>query len=336
VTVQVFDTLDLSPRFRYARGDEFFRSLEWFNCLSATAVSNQPRVYDTGDTALVCCRSGSSLQSLTNFYTPEFGPLGDGRLDGIAERIAADRPVSVQLRFLREPLARALADALKSVGFFVRPYFMYDNWYVRLQGRDFETYLKGRPSQVVNTIRRRRKKLAQAHRHEIVLSHDAERIRHFVEVYESSWKRPEPYPAFIPALARTCASLGILRLGTLYVDAEPAASQLWITTAKKALIYKLAYKDRFRDFSVGSILSFELFRQAINEDGVEEIDYGVGSEPYKKDWMEDKRRLYGLVAYNLRTASGLALAGLEKAKLVLRHIVRRDPAVTLDGEPCRN
>jgi hypothetical protein len=336
MTVHVLDTLDLSPRFRYARGGDFFRSLEWFDCLSATAVSNQPRVYDAGDTALVCCRRGSSLQSLTNFYTPEFGPLGEGRLDGIAERIAMDRPVSVELRFLREPLARALADALKSVGFFVRPYFLYENWYVRLQGRDFETYLNGRPSQVANTIRRRRKKLTAAHRYEIVLSRDAERIQHFVEVYESSWKRPEPYSNFIPALARTCASLGILRLGTLYVDTEPAASQLWITTAKKALIYKLAYKDRFRDFSLGSILSFELFRQAINEDRVEEIDYGVGSEPYKKDWMEDKRRLYGLVAFNLRTASGLALAGLEKAKLALRHIARRDPAVTLNGEQCRN
>ena len=336
MTVHVLDTLDLSPRFRYARGGDFFRSLEWFDCLSATAVSNQPRVYDAGDTALVCCRSGSRLQSLTNFYTPEFGPLGEGRLDGIAERIAMDRPVSVELRFLREPLARALADALKSVGFFVRPYFLYENWYVRLQGRDFETYLNGRPSQLANTIRRRRKKLAAAHRYEIVLSRDAERIQHFVEVYESSWKRPEPYSNFIPSLARTCASLGILRLGTLYVDAEPAASQLWITTAKKALIYKLAYKDRFRDFSVGSILSFELFRQAIEEDRVEEIDYGVGSEPYKKDWMEDKRRLYGLVAFNLKTASGLALAGLEKAKLALRHLARRDPAVTLNGEQCRN
>jgi hypothetical protein len=336
MTVKVLDSLDLSPRFRYAHGADFFRSLEWFHCLAATAVSDPPRVYDAGDTALVCCRSGSGLQSLTNFYTPEFGPLGDGRLAGIVERIAMDRPISVGLRYLNEPVAYELAHALRGAGFFVRPYFMYDNWYVRLQGRDFQTYLSARPSQLTNTIRRRRKKLAAAHRYEIVLSRDAERIQHFIAVYESSWKRPEPYPAFIPTLAQTCASLGILRLGTLYVDGEPAASQVWITTAKKALIYKLAYKDRFRDFSAGSILSFELFRQAIDEDRVEEIDYGVGSEPYKQDWMEDKRRLYGLVGYNLRTASGLALAGLEKTKLALRHIARRDPAVTLDGEPCRN
>jgi CelD/BcsL family acetyltransferase involved in cellulose biosynthesis len=167
------------------------------------------------------------------------------------------------------------------------------------------------------------------------LSRDAERIQDFVAVYATSWKRPEPYPEFIPALAQMCASLGILRLGTLYVDGEPAASQLWITMAKKALIYKLAYKDRFRDFSVGSILSLELFRQAIDEDRVEEIDYGVGSEPYKKDWMEDKRQLYGLAAFNLRTISGLALAGLEKTKQALHDIAHRDPAGPT-GEPCPN
>ena len=84
------------------------------------------------------------------------------------------------------------------------------------------------------------------------------------------------------------------------------------------LIYKLAYKDSLRDYSVGSILSLEMFRQAIDEDRVEEIDYGVGSEPYKRDWMEDRRRLYGLVAFNLRTPSGLVRAGFEKAKLALR------------------
>jgi len=336
MTVQTLDTLDLSSHFRFQHGGDFFRSLEWFHCLSTTAGFDKPRVYDAGDTALVCCRSGSSLQSLTNYYTPEFGPLGQGRLDGITERIAGDRPISVRLAFLPEPLAYSLADGLRRAGFFVRPYFMYENWYVRLGGRDFQRYIKDRPSQLTNTIRRRRKKLAEAHHYEIRLSRDAHSIQDFVAVYESSWKRPEPYADFIPTLARMCASLGILRLGTLYVDGEPAASQLWINTAKKALIYKLAYKERFRAFSVGSILSLELFRQAIDDDRVEELDYGVGSEPYKRDWMESRRGLYGLVAYNLQTARGFALAALEKSKLALRQIAGRGRTTAASGEPCRN
>ena len=323
MTVEVLDSLDLPSNFGYQHGGDFFRSLEWFRCLSATAVTDPPRVYNAGDTALVCCRKGRTLLSLTNYYTPEFGPLGTGGLEDIAERIATDRPASVRLAFLPEGLALTLTEALRNVGFFVRPYFMYENWYVRLQGRDFKGYLEGRPSQIINTIRRRQKRLAKSHRYQILLTRDADRIADFVSVYKDSWKRPEPHRNFIPRLASTCASLGILRLGTLYVDGEPAASQLWITTSKKALIYKLAYKDKFRDFSVGSILSLELFRQAIDEDRVEEVDYGVGSEPYKKDWMEQKRRLFGLVAFNLRNPLGMLLTITEKARLGLRRLAGR-------------
>jgi GNAT acetyltransferase-like protein len=312
------DGIDLPERFGFRQQGDFFRSAEWFRCLHATAVTHPPRVYNAGDSAMVCCWNGRTLESLANYYTVEFGVLGDGQVDAIVERIAADRPSGVRLTFLPEALVDALTPALRSAGFFVRPYFMYENWFVRLNGRDFLRYLAGRPSQTTNTIKRRRKKLAAAHAHEIVLTREADRIRDFVTVYESSWKHAEPHPAFIPTLAATCAALGVLRLGILYVDGAPAAAQLWITTAKKALIYKLAYDERFRDYSVGSILSLEMFRQAIDEDRVEEIDYGVGSEPYKRDWMEDKRRLYGLAAFNLRTPLGLFRAGVERAKLALR------------------
>jgi hypothetical protein len=318
VMVEVLDSIQLPARFGFREHGEFFRSVEWFRCLHATAVRHPPRVYNAGDAAMVCCWNGSTLESLANYYTAEFGLLGDGQIDAIAERIAIDRPTSVRLTFLPEALADALTQALARVGFFVRPYFMYENWFVHLHGRDFQSYMAGRPSQTTNTIKRRRKKLANSHAYEIVLSRDADRIGDFVAVYEESWKRAEPHPEFIPTLGRTCASLGILRLGILYVDGAPAASQLWITTAKKALIYKLAYREKFREYSVGSILSLEMFRQAIDEDRVEEIDYGVGSETYKRDWMEDRRRVYGLLAFNLRTPAGLFRAGVERAKLALR------------------
>jgi hypothetical protein len=328
--VEAIDAIDLPERFGFRRQGDFFRSAEWFRCLHATAVTHRPRVYHAGDAAMVCCWNGRTLESLANYYTPEFGVLGDGQVDAIVERIATDRPTGVRLTFLPEALADALTPALTRAGFFVRPYFMYENWFVRLEGRDFQRYLSGRPSQTTNTIKRRRKKLAAAHAHEIVLTREADRIGDFISVYEQSWKHAEPHPKFIPTLAATCASLGILRLGILYVDGTPAAAQLWITTAKKALIYKLAYKDSLRDYSVGSILSLEMFRQAIDEDRVEEIDYGVGSEPYKRDWMEDKRRLYGLVAFNLRTPSGLVRAGVEKAKLTLRRLPLRRGAKDQD------
>jgi hypothetical protein len=191
---------------------------------------------------------------------------------------------------------------------------MFDNWYLALKGRTFDQYFASRPSRLVSTIKRRRRKLEAQHTVRVTLDVTPERIRDFITVYERSWKRPEPYPDFIPALAATCARLGVLRLGILDVDGVPAAAQLWITAGRKSVIYKLAYDDAYLDFSVGSILSSEMFRHAIDVDHVQEIDYGVGSEPYKRDWMEEKRELHGVIAHNLATPLGIGSAAVEKAR----------------------
>jgi hypothetical protein len=322
-TALKLDSLDLPRAFDFQAHGDFFRSSEWFRCLHTTSGQGIPRAFVSGELALICTREGSTLHGLTNFYTQEFGPVGRGDLRAIARAIADDHPVTVKLQYLRDADCDRMAAALRDVDFFVRPYFMYENWHVELAGRSFAEYLKGRPSQLRNTIERRRKKLAAAHRYAVTLSSKPDRVNDFIAVYERSWKRPEPYPMFIPALAETCAALGILRLGLLYVDDEPAAAQFWITTPKKALIYKLAYDERWKHFSVGSILSLAMFRQAIEDDCVEEIDYGVGSEPYKRDWMERKRDVCGLIAFSMRTARGVCLAGLERAKLAVNLARRR-------------
>ena len=138
-----------------------------------------------------------------------------------------------------------------------------NNWYLLLNGRTFNQYLATRPSRLVSTIKRRRRKLEAQHSVRVTIDVTPERVRDFIMVYELSWKRPEPYPDFIPTLATTCARLGVLRLGVLDVDGVPAAAQLWITTGRKSVIYKLAYDDAYVDFSVGSILSSEMFRYAM-------------------------------------------------------------------------
>ena len=85
------------------------------------------------------------------------------------------------------------------------------------------------------------------------------------------------------------------------------ASQIWLLSGLKAIIYKLAYDEVFKAFSVGSILTNEMAKVILKNDRVEEIDYGIGSEPYKKDWMNDKRTLIGIEGFNTRTAGGIVL-----------------------------
>src|SRR4029077_5168672 len=95
-------------------------------------------------------------------------------------------------------------------------------------------------------------------------------INDYQRIYAASWKEPEAFPEFIPQLLRRSAEKGTLRLGVLYVDAEPAAVQIWLVAGGKATIYKLAYDERFARLSVGSILTKAMFDHVIDTDGVVE------------------------------------------------------------------
>jgi CelD/BcsL family acetyltransferase involved in cellulose biosynthesis len=49
-------------------------------------------------------------------------------------------------------------------------------------------------------------------------------------------------------------------------------------------------------------------RHVIEQDRVEEVDFLIGDDEYKKIWMSDRRERWGIVAYNPRTLWGAALA----------------------------
>ena len=274
-----------------------------------------------------------TLFSLTNFYALEYLPAiaqvpePESTCRALLEHVARERPRWHALRLSMMPAQAAATQwtlrQLGGFGFRLHLFFQYENWYALCTEEGFESYYAKRPSQLRNTIARRQKKLERAHSFRVQIVRDASpelngMVSDFVAVYGTSWKQPEPYPDFIPALAGQCAALGILRLGVLYVDAAPAAAQLWITANRKATIYKLAYDEKYAEFGVGSILSRELFRIAMDEDRVTEIDYGVGSEPYKKDWMSSVRRIEGVHALNSHTAMGLIWGAIETAKAALK------------------
>jgi hypothetical protein len=225
------------------------------------------------------------------------------------------------------PHAAHLKESFRKRGFHVTSFFMYENWYIELSGRNFDSYFSGRSSKLRNTITRKEKKLKRSHQYEIEIHTKqgpqlTKATADYVAIYNMSWKNPEPFPDFIPRLIAISSGLGILRLGILYIDAKPAAAQLWITTNSKALIYKLAYSEIFSEFSPGSILSREMFRQAIDVDCAKEIDYGVGSDNYKKDWMEAVREIDGMQAFNMRTIAGLSLSARDSIKSLAKNINR--------------
>ncbi len=341
----------------HPRQANFFLSLDWFELLFETSLAETliPRIYVASNLegeplcALFCATARSpadrTLLSLANFYTLDYLPSFThdnapkrALIRALVEQIAAERPRwhSVRLATMKTdaPDFSWIVAALRAAGFGVQTFFQYENWYLPAAGLSFEDYFRNRPSQLKNAISRRQKKLEKTHRFEIRIARAESpqlepMISDFVSIYGSSWKLPEPFPGFIPALATRCAKLGILRLGVLHVDGVPAAAQLWITSAKTATIYKLAYDERYGELGVGSILSKEMFRIAIDEDGVDEIDYGVGSEAYKKDWMSSVRTIEGLQAHNRKSLNGLLLATASDTKLLakkMRALLRRNPS----------
>ncbi|KGJ97334.1 GNAT family N-acetyltransferase [Colwellia psychrerythraea] len=203
---------------------------------------------------------------------------------------------------------------------------------------DFASYYQQRPSQLRNTIRRREKKLAKAHQYriEIITRIDefSSALIAYKDIYQHSWKGDEFSFDFIEQVCLAALAENKLRFGLLYVDDEPAAVQLWFLQSTydvrslqensevqnnsrqlqtTASIFKLAYTPKYQEYSVGSILSLALSEFVISQDKVSSIEFGMGSEPYKKDWLTEKRTRQSFQVFNPNSIYGKLV--------IIRHIL---------------
>jgi hypothetical protein len=323
--------------FEEAGRQSIFLELPWFQNFVQTAMApeERARIYTAADpqgapAGMLLMRSPQSssslrkLESLSNYYSCFYAahlapPAGNSSatLRALTKAFAEEKPrwdaVEIKPLDVDSKEFPQLVEAFKAAGFVVQTYFSFGNWYLRVNGRSFKEYSESLPSVLKNTLSRKRKKLEKTGRAKIEIvtggpGLDAA-IEAYMKVYLSSWKQPEPFPQFVPGLIRMCAAMGSLRLGIIHVDGEPAAAQLWMVHHGNALIYKLAYDERFADLSVGTILSATLFEHALDVDKVTEVDYLSGDDAYKKDWMSQRRERWGILALNPRTPRGvLAIA----------------------------
>jgi hypothetical protein len=335
-----FEELPVEGRslFEGAGANCFFTSLPWFEVFVKHALDERDRVrifcsLPTSETdpalgaALAAVHRSEDanffkprrLSSLTNYYTSLYSPVVQGAncreaAREIAKAIANDSPqwdvIELKPLDVASPIFSALKEGLRSAGFVVQTYFCFGNWYLELGGRSFREYFDGLPSVLRNTLSRKKKKLEKSGRANLEITSGGESLEAAIEaynkIYSASWKKPEPHPRFVPELMRACARLGALRLGTVHVDGEPAAAQFWIVQNGVALIYKLAYDERFRDLSVGTILTASMMEHVIDVDRVHYVDYLTGDDDYKKDWMSGRRERWGILAMNPRTLRGAA------------------------------
>jgi len=231
-------------------------------------------------------------------------------ISGIAE---------VELAPVEDPAP--LGAAFRNAGWRVRVTEKTGNWRITTEGMDFETYWTGRPAQLRNTARRRGK--AAGLDIEIYDRFEPAAWADYEAVYRASWKPDEGSFPFLRALAQAEGEAGSLRLGIARKDGRPVAVQLWLVENGEATIHKLAYAEDSKAMSPGTLLGMAMFRHALDKDHVRAIDYGTGDDGYKKDWMEQRRPLWRITAYNPRTARGLAGAARASASALVARLRSR-------------
>jgi len=336
---------DIKSQLSYKNTRNLFASFEWFSCLARYGFTQAPKLAlfaSVGESGridnryLLCLREDNvrgRLAGLTNFYTVRFqGFAGADEpppavVSNILESLLSSRQDWNELEFRYLPSCGVATElfrsALVDAGYKLDLFHDRWNWYSNVEGLTFADYWSSRPGRLRNTVRRK-SKLASDRYHvrfeEVTrLENLPEALADYQRVYERSWKTPEALSSFIPNLMRACAKLGILRLGILYLDDVPVATQFWIVGEGKACIYKLSHDREYDSLSVGSLLTARMFEHVIDGDRVSEIDFGVGDENYKRDWMEMKRQLVGIHAFNPDSIRGMLLS----AKLSVRDMLRK-------------
>lgn len=326
--------------------DSFFALPAWYDLMARHGVpqATEIRVYTHERPALATALlaqttigdNGRNLASLTNAHSLAHGILHapgadlETSLAAILSEIVAERPrwdrFSLSELDPREPSYAALVGALRRAGLLVETCFSSGTWYEETAGLSFRDYVAARPSELRNTWRRKRRKLARGNRLTTSFIDDDKdldrAVADYETVYAASWKPPELFPEFVPALIRLTGKLRALRLGIYFLDGIPAAAQFWILWKGRAVICKLAHDKRFDDLSLGTLLTMEMFERVLTEDRPHEISLGRGDDPYKKLWLPKRRERWGITAANPRTWRGLHL-GLNRRAATIYQRLRR-------------
>lgn len=265
-----------------------------------------------------------TLHSLGNYYTSLYAPITATQFSAsdfreLISKIKRRHPGITAFRL--EPMnddAEATSislQALRENGFVCFKYFCFKNLFLTVK-TDWVDYLASRDKKTLNTLRRKRKKLYKEGGSIEIYSFnpDLEKsISEYTKVYQGSWKKPEPFPDFIPGIIRTYSIYRSIVIGITRLKSEPIAAQIWVIMNNRASIFKLAYNEKYKSYSAGTLLTEKLMEHAISDKNVCCIDYMKGDEPHKRVWMDSSRDRVGVIAYSPYTFAGLLLIAKEFA-----------------------
>ncbi len=285
-----------------------FDRLDWLDALHRMALRTRKPLLlrahdDAADLWMPLIEAGSGqYNALANWYNFTWRPIFGDNYDEVT-RLALLRQIALlavdhSRRLTLSPLpdedgsASLLATAFEQSGWVVAKRQCDENHYLLLRGRSFDEYWQARPGQLRSTVKRKGNKNIVSTRIETAYSEQS--WSDYERIYARSWKPSEGNPDFLRELAKQESLAGCLRMGIAYIGGQPVAAQFWTVENGVALIHKLAHDERHLSASPGTLLSAALFQHVIDVDRVHEIDFGTGSDAYKREWMEEMRPRYEL------------------------------------------
>lgn len=262
----------------------------------------------------------AALHSLSNYYSVVWAPALAAGVDAaqLLPLVHAMRRAphgAGQLEFVpvdpNAPSTWAWTQALRAAGLVVLRLPAFGNWTYEPAGgaEDWKTYLTGRTSKLRSNIKRARQRLADRGGQLEILTRPEDMPRAmaaYEAVYGKSWKQAEPHPEFFRQLAERWAPLDRVRIGVAWLDGQPIAAQWWTHHAGVSEIHKVAYDEAHSELSPGTALSAEMIAHALDHDHAAKLDYLIGDDGYKRLWMARRASRCRLLAYDPRSAAGLA------------------------------
>jgi hypothetical protein len=342
-TLHTLENLPSGCQHLFNTETEFSLTREWFrNVIKNGLPPNTEARFgalmkDASAIAVIPLRYNDEdgYSSLTNCYSYVYRPLiaPDTSLHEAAWSLGrelghlnASRPIAwVDCLPSDWPAQEAFAKGLNAGGVAVRKFEQFGNWHEMTHRRSWEEYRASLPGNLRELLRRRSRQATQIGDIvcEIIPGGDEldRGIGAFESVYARSWKPSEPFPQFNVGVIKEAASVGALRLGICWKQRSPIAVQLWVVKSGVGTVLKLAHDEENRSLSPGTLLTAAVIEQLISE-GITELDFGRGDDPYKRLWVGQRRSRIGLLLANPRRIGGIAaLARHDLGRLLkpLRH-----------------
>ncbi|GMM94484.1 GNAT family N-acetyltransferase [Qipengyuania sp. MTN3-11] len=292
------------------RGRGPFDSIEWYALVEKHGTS--PLIVelreDGNSIALSLQPTDQGLGAMRHPFAFTWRPLAlsgavsDASLEGMARELRgrSHRVVLDQIDDCDE-VGERLARAFRRAGWIARLEATGESHQLCVGGRSFAEYWAERPGPLRTTLKRKAKKVDV----EILEAFDPAIWTEYQNVYARSWKDKEKDILLLEEFARHESKGGRLRLGIARHEGRAVAAQLWTMENGVAYIHKLSYDEEFAKLSAGTTLSAAMFEQAIDRDRVERVDFGTGSDSYKRDWMEEIRPTYTLTCIDWRQWRGV-------------------------------